>query len=217
MVCSCSVSPSAIKQMQSGQLIIVSGPAGSGKTTLCDRMLSELPQIQRVVTSTTRPPREGEVDRVDYYFFDHATFQAKIDAGEFYEHAHVHSNRYGTLKSEVQDKLAAGTDLLLNMDVQGAAHMRKTAQTDPLLKGKVLTVFIMPPSTEALEARLRGRGTDAEDEVQRRMKVAIEEMKQSPHYDHTILSGTRDEDFAALKAIYEAANCSGRTRQKHDS
>ncbi len=191
--------------MNSGLLIIVSGPAGSGKTTLCDRMLEELPQIERVVTSTTRQPRGGEVDTVDYYFFDHDSFKAKIEAGDFYEYAHVHSNLYGTLKCEVQDKLAAGTDLLLNIDVQGAAQMRETAQNDPLLKGNVCTVFIMPPTIEELEARLRGRGTDAEDEVQRRMKVAVEEMEQSPHYDHTILSGSRDEDFAALRAIYEAA------------
>lgn len=201
----------------SGQLFIVSGPAGSGKTTVCDRMLAEFPGVQRIVTSTTRQPRAGEVDTVDYYFFDRDTFEAKIAAGEFYEYAHVHSNLYGTLKAEVQGKLATGIDLLLNIDVQGAAQMRETAKNDPLLEGKVITIFIMPQNIEALEARLRGRGTDAEDEVQRRMKVAIEEMKQSPHYDHTILSGTRDEDFAALKAIYEAANCSGRTRQKHDS
>jgi guanylate kinase len=168
-------------------------------------MLVEMPQVQRVVTSTTRAPRGCEIDKVDYYFFDHATFEAKIKAGEFYEHAHVHSNLYGTLKSEVQDKLASGTDLLLNIDVQGAAQMRETAQNDPLLKGNVCTVFIMPPSTEALEERLRGRGTDAEDEVQRRLQVAVEEMQQACKYDHTILSGTRDEDFAALKAIYLTA------------
>ncbi|MGJ8649079.1 MAG: guanylate kinase [Opitutaceae bacterium] len=191
--------------MKSGLLIIVSGPAGSGKTTLCDRMLTERPQIERVVTSTTRQPRGGEVDTVDYYFFDHDTFKAKIEAGAFYEYAHVHSNLYGTLKSEVQDKLAAGTDLLLNIDVQGAAQMRETANQDPLLKGNVITVFIMPPSVEELENRLRGRGTDAEDEVQRRMKVALEEMEQSDQYDHTILSASRDEDFAALDAIYQAA------------
>jgi len=190
---------------QSGLLIIVSGPAGSGKTTLCDRMLAEIRQIERAVTSTTRQPRGGEVDTVDYYFFDHDSFQAKIAAGEFYEYAHVHSNLYGTLQSEVQDKLANGTDLLLNIDVQGAAQMRETAQNDPLLKGKVITVFIMPPSVEELEARLRGRGTDPEDEVQRRMKVALEEMKQSKFYDHTILSGSRDEDFAALQTIYGLA------------
>lgn len=191
--------------MKSGLLIIVSGPAGSGKTTLCDRMLTERPQIERVVTSTTRQPRGGEVDTVDYYFFDHDTFKAKIEAGAFYEYAHVHSNLYGTLKSEVQDKLAAGTDLLLNIDVQGAAQMRETADQDPLLKGNVVTVFIMPPSFEELENRLRGRGTDAEDEVQRRLKVAIEEMEQSDQYDHTILSASRDEDFATLDGIYQAS------------
>ena len=190
---------------QSGLLIIVSGPAGSGKTTVCDRMLRELPKIKRVVTSTTRQPRAGEIDSVDYYFFDRATFEAKIEAGDFYEYANVHSNLYGTLKSEVQSKLAAGTDLLLNIDVQGAAQIRKTARNDPLLKGRVVTVFIMPATIEELEARLRGRGTDADDEIARRLKVAVEEMQQSKHYDHTVLSGSRDEDFASLKAIHDRA------------
>lgn len=190
---------------QSGLLFIVSGPAGSGKTTLCERMLAELSEVQRIVTSTTRAPRPGEVDTVDYYFFDHETFEAKVQAGEFYEHAHVHSNRYGTLKSEVQDKLAQGIDLLLNIDVQGAATFRSVAQEDPLLKGKDVSIFIMPPDVAELERRLRGRGTDAEDEVKRRMRVALEEMKQAELYDHIILSGSRDEDFAALKAIYENA------------
>ena len=187
---------------QTGLLIIVSGPAGSGKTTLCDRMLAEVPALCRVVTSTTRKPREGEKDHVDYYFFDHATFEQKIAAGHFYEYAHVHSNIYGTLKSEVQDKLAAGTDLLLNIDEQGAAQMRQTAQTDELLKGHVVTVFIMPRTLEELEQRLRGRATDAEDEIQRRMQVATAEMQQHELYDHTILSGSRDEDFEALQKIY---------------
>lgn len=189
-----------------GQLIIVSGPAGSGKTTLCERMLAKIPGLQRVVTSTTRAPRAGEVDTIDYYFFDKTTFRSKIDAGEFYEYAHVHSNLYGTLKQEVQSKLAAGTDLLLNMDVQGAAHMRNVAQEDPLLKGRVTTVFIMPPTLGELEARLRGRGTDAEDEVQRRLQVARDEIEHSKRYDHTILSGTPEADFAALKQIYEAVD-----------
>ena len=189
---------------QTGLLIIVSGPAGSGKTTLCERMLAEVPELWRVVTSTTRKPRVGEKDHVDYYFFDHATFEQKIAKGHFYEHAHVHSNIYGTFKSEVQDKLAAGTDLLLNIDVQGAAQMRQTALTDELLKGHVVTVFIMPRTLEELEKRLRGRATDAEDEIQRRMQVARSEMQQHELYDHTILSGSRGEDFENLQAIYRA-------------
>lgn len=167
-------------------------------------MLAEIPEIWRVVTSTTRKPRGGEKDHVDYYFFDHATFEEKIAAGHFYEYAHVHSNIYGTLKSEVQDKLAAGTDLLLNIDIQGAAQMRETAKTDELLKGRIITVFIMPPSLEELEQRLRGRGTDDEDEIQRRMKVALEEIEHSDHYDYCLRSASRGEDFANLNAIYRA-------------
>ena len=191
-------------KQESGFLFIVSGPAGIGKTTVCDQMLKEIAGIERAVTSTTRKPRRGEVDTVDYYFFDHDTFQAKIDAGAFYEYALVHNQLYGTLKSEVQGKLATGIDLLLNIDVQGAAQMRETAQNDPILKGKVVTIFIMPPTIEVLAARLRGRATDAEDEIQRRMAVAVEEMQLSKHYDHKILSATREEDFAALLTIYES-------------
>ena len=191
-------------KQKSGFLFIVSGPAGIGKTTVCDQMLKEIPGLERAVTSTTRAPRRGAVDTVDYYFFDHDTFQAKIEAGAFYEHALVHNQLYGTLKSEVQGKLAIGIDLLLNIDVQGAAQMRATAQNDPLLKGKVITIFIMPPTVEVLAARLRARASEAEDEIQRRMAVAVEEMQCSKHYDHTILSGTREEDFASLMAIYES-------------
>lgn len=186
----------------SGLLLIVSGPAGSGKTTVCDRMLAEEPGLQRVVTATTRAPRDGEHDKLDYYFFDHATFDAKVNRGDFYEYAHVHSNRYGTLKSEIQDKLAVGKDLLLNIDVQGAATFREAGRDDPLLKGKVVTVFIMPPSMDELESRLRHRSTDDEAEIQRRLCVARDEMKQRELYDHCILSGTRYEDFEALQRIY---------------
>ena len=191
-------------KQKSGFLFIVSGPAGIGKTTVCDQMLKEIAGVERAVTSTTREPRRGEIDTVDYYFFDHDTFQAKIDAGAFYEYAQVHNQLYGTLKSEVQGKLANGIDLLLNIDVQGAAQMRETAQNDPLLKGKVITIFIMPPTIEVLAARLRGRGTDAEDEIQRRMAVAVEEMQPSKYYDHKIVSATREEDLAALVAIYNS-------------
>lgn len=190
-------------QIKSGRLFIVSGPAGSGKTTLCDRMIAESPQIDRVITATTRAPREGEVDKTDYHFFDYKTFREKIDSGNFYEYATVHGNLYGTLKSEVQEKLSDGIDLLLNIDVQGAAQFREAAKHEPLLKGKIVTIFIMPPSIKVLEARLRNRGTDSEVEIQGRLEVAVEEMAQSSHYEYRISSASRNEDFEALKEIYE--------------
>ena len=141
------------EQIKSGILFILSGPAGCGKTTLCNRMIAELPQIKRVVTSTTRAPRKGEVDKSDYYFFDQKTFEKKINAGEFYEYAQVHGNLYGTLKSEVQEKLDSGCDLLLNIDVQGASQIRKTAQDESSIKGRVVTIFLVPSSIEVLGVR----------------------------------------------------------------
>lgn len=167
-------------------------------------MLAEELALSRVVTSTTRQPRVGETDAIDYYFFDHPSFEANIQAGHFYEYAHVHGHIYGTLKSEVQDKLAAGTDLLLNIDIQGAASFRETAKTDERLAGRLVTVFIMPPNLAELEQRLRRRGSDDEAEIQRRMKVALAEIKHCEHYDYCLRSASRGEDFGNLQAIYRA-------------
>lgn len=167
-------------------------------------MLAEEPNVSRVVTSTTRNPRKGEKDRIDYYFFSASGFETKIKANEFYEYARVHGNLYGTLKSEVQDKLAAGMDLLLNIDIQGATSFREQAKDDGLLKGRLVTIFIMPPSLKELEHRLRERATDPEDEIQRRMKVAVEEIKQCTLYDYCLHSASRREDFENLRAIYRA-------------
>lgn len=185
-------------------LLIVSGPAGSGKTTLCDRMLAEEPAVQRVVTSTTRPPREGEEHGRDYYFFSAEAFEERVAAGAFYEHATVHTNRYGTLKSEIRDKLDAGADLLLNIDVQGAAAFREAAADDPALGGRLATVFIRPPSFKELELRLRERGTDDDDEIRRRLAVAEREVREWDRYDYCLTSASRGEDFDRLHAIYIA-------------
>jgi guanylate kinase len=189
---------------QSGLLIVISGPAGSGKTTLSKRMLVKEPSLHRVVTSTTRKPRKGEKDHIDYHFFDRPAFEAKIKANEFYEYAQVHNNLYGTLKSEVQDKLATGTDLLLVIDVQGANSLREKAKTDEFLKKRLVTVFIMPSGLEELEQRLRKRAADDDDEIQRRLRVAVKEMKQYNLYDYCLHSKSRDEDFESLRAIYHA-------------
>ena len=189
---------------ETGLLIVVSGPAGSGKTTLCDRMLAEETNLSRVVTSTTRKPREGEKDGIDYHFFDLPTFEETIRENGFYEYARVHNNLYGTLKRDVQEKLNTGRDLLLVIDVQGAAALREKAKTDALLQKRLVTVFVMPPSIEELERRLHERATDDPDEIQRRLTVAIEEIKQRLQYDYCLPSASREDDFESLCAIYRA-------------
>lgn len=186
-------------------VFIVSGPAGSGKTTLCGRMLSELsPKIQRVITATTRPPRSGEVNGVDYYFLSDGKFEDAINQGKFYEHAKVHSYCYGILKQEIKDKLAQNIDLLINLDVQGAETLRRVAKEDPDLHNRVVSIFIMPLSVNVLNERLKTRGLDAHEEIERRLGVAQKEVKYWASYDYCIPTGTKEEDFAALLSIYDA-------------
>src|SRR5438132_11741709 len=141
-------------------LVLVSAPSGGGKTTLCTRLMDAKPQMARAVTCTTRPPREGERDGVDYYFLAADSFLKRLQAGNFLEHATVYGNSYGTLKSEVLGKLRQGNDVLLNVDVQGAATIRERALLDPELRSALVTVFLTPPSLTILEERLRKRGTD---------------------------------------------------------
>ncbi len=186
-------------------LMLVSGPAGSGKTTLCDRMTAAFPEkIRRVITCTTRAPRGNERDGVDYRFFDKEIFEEKIAAGEFLEHAVVHQNRYGTRKDDVFAHLEKGFDLLLNLDVQGAGIVREAAKKDARLARSLVSVFLMPPSRDELRARLAGRGTDRHDEVERRMRVAETEMQCWRDYDYCLLSGERESDFERIKAVYLA-------------
>ncbi len=186
-------------------LIIVSGPAGSGKTTVCDRMIDAFsPSLQRLITSTTRAPRQGEQQGKDYYFLTDEEFEERIKAGQFYEWAQVHNHRYGTLKSEILDKLNRNIDLLLNIDVQGAAAFRRAAKVDPLPAGRLLSVFIMPGSIEQLRERLLSRGQDDQAEIERRMQAAKKELAEGENFDYHILTGTREEDFGRLRDIYMA-------------
>jgi guanylate kinase len=187
-------------------LLVVAGPAGSGKTTLCERMVREIPGMQRVVTSTTRPPREGEVDGRDYHFFDNTQFDRLVAEGAFLEWARVHGaeRRYGTLRRVIDEKLAADIDLCMNVDVQGVASIRAAATADRALARRLVTVFLMPPDLDELRRRLRGRAQDDEAEIERRMRTALREIETWPDYDFCVRSGTRDADFAALTAIFRA-------------
>jgi guanylate kinase len=185
-------------------LVLISAPSGGGKTTLCQQLLVARPQMTRAVTCTTRAPRAGESDGVDYHFLDAASFLKRLQAGNFLEHATVYGHSYGTLKSEVLDKLRQGQDVLLNVDVQGAATIRDQAQEEPELKRALVSVFLTPPSMSVLEGRLRKRGTDAEAVIQKRLGVARHEIAQWKHFDYLLLSSTIEEDLRRMLAIVEA-------------
>lgn len=191
-------------------LLVLAGPAGSGKSTLCDRLVAEDPSFSRVITTTTRAPREGEINGVHYHFFSPAEFDGKVERGEFLEWAWVHAEtgdrnrRYGTLASSVLEPLARGHNLVMSVDVQGVESFRRAALVNPLLKQAMITVFILVDH-ERLVARMRSRAQDHEEEIARRMQTAEAELREAQKFDFIIESHTRDEDFAALLHILEKA------------
>jgi guanylate kinase len=197
-------SQSKARAAPSPLLVLISAPSGGGKTTLCQQLLAARPQMTRAVTCTTRPPREGERDGVDYHFLDAASFLRRVQAGDFLEHATVYGHRYGTLKIEVVSKLRQGRDVLLNVDVQGAATIREKAEDDAELKRALVTVFLTPPSMAIVEERLRKRGTDSPAVIQTRLSVARQEIAQWNHFDYLLLSASIQEDLRRMLAIVEA-------------
>src|SRR5258708_9914531 len=185
-------------------LLVISAPSGGGKTTLCEQLEAHNPSTVRAITCTTRPPREGEKDGVDYYFLDANTFLKRVQAGNFLEHATVYGNSYGTLKSEVLGKLRHGKDVVLNVDVQGAAAIRTEAESDPELQRALVTVFLAPPSMGALEQRLKKRGMDSAAAIQKRLSVARQEIAQCKQFDYLIVSSDIPEDLRRMQAIMDA-------------
>jgi guanylate kinase len=185
-------------------LIVISAPSGGGKTTLQDQLLAANPGMARAVTCTTREPRPGEKDGEDYYFLDATSFLKRVQAGNFLEHATVFGNSYGILKSEVLSKLRAGKDVLLNVDVQGAATIRDRAASDPELKAALVQVFLTPPSLAILEERLKRRGTDSPAVIQKRLSVARQEIAQWKNFDYLIISTTIAEDLRRMQCVIEA-------------
>jgi guanylate kinase len=182
-------------------LVLISAPSGAGKTTLACGLLAATPGMERVVTCTTRPPRGGERDGVDYHFFQRDEFERRVAAGAFLEHAEVYGNRYGTLKSSVLDRLKAGVDVVLSVDVQGAETIRAVAAKDEAIGSALVSVFIMPASVEELERRLRGRNEDSDAVVERRLALARQEMEHWRQFQYLLLSGTREEDLASMQRV----------------
>jgi guanylate kinase len=185
-------------------LVLISAPSGGGKTTLCHQLLAARPDMTRAVTCTTREPRNNEKDGVDYYFLDAASFLKRLQAGNFLEHATVYGHSYGILKSEVLGKLRLGKDVLLNVDVQGAATIRSRAEEDPELKRSLVTVFLTPASISVLENRLRKRATDTEVTIQKRLSVARQEIAQWKNFDYLIISRSVADDLNHMQSIIEA-------------
>jgi guanylate kinase len=185
-------------------LILISAPSGGGKTTLCDQLLKARPDMTRAITCTTRAPRPGEKDGVDYHFLQAGDFLKRVQSGNFLEHATVYGNSYGLLKSELLGKLRQGKDVLLNVDVQGAATIREKTESEPELKRALVTIFLTPAPLTVLEERLKKRGADAAAVIEKRLAVAKQEIAQWKNFDYLLLSGTKQEDLRRTLAIVEA-------------
>lgn len=182
-------------------LLVIAGPAGSGKTTLCDRVVREVPGFSRVITTTTRAPRPGEINGVHYHFLTPERFDAKLAAGEFLEWAWVHKkNRYGTLASSVLGPLEVGQSLIINVDVQGVRNFRAAAQVYPLLARHMASIFINV-TIEELRRRMVQRGQDPHAEIAHRLETAEQELLEAEKFDFRIESRSRDDDFQELLQI----------------
>ena len=180
-----------------GTLYVFAAPSGAGKTSLVKALVDQSDGIEVSVSHTTRAPRPGEVDGVNYHFTDVATFNAMVNEGAFLEHAQVFDNFYGTAKANIKERLAAGVDVILEIDWQGARQVRQQFPDS-------LGVFILPPSRQALEDRLRGRGQDGDEVIARRMQDAVSEMSHYAEFDFLVINDDFDTALEELKAVITA-------------
>ncbi len=176
-----------------GKLFIISGPSGTGKGTICKRLIDET-DVEISVSMTTRHPREGEVDGKSYYFTSKEQFQQAIENDGFLEWAEVYGNYYGTPKAKVEEKLAAGTDVLLEIDIQGALNVKEAYPNG-------IFIFILPPSMAELRKRITGRGTDSEESINLRLSQTLKEVSYIDKYDYCVVNGELDEAVARVKSI----------------
>lgn len=186
-----------------GLPFVVSAPSGTGKTTVCRELVARDPGVVFSVSHTTRKPREGEREGVDYHFVDEAVFLAMVAKGAFLEHARYSGHRYGTSWAAIEAPLARGLDVLLEIETEGARQVRGR-------RADACLVFLLPPSRAALERRLRGRGTDREDEVARRLAIARGELQAAPLFDAFVVNDALERAVADLEAIVAAARAGGR-------
>jgi len=176
---------------------VVTGPSGVGKGTLIRGLLERMPELGLSVSATTRGPRPGEQDGVDYHFLTPEQFQVRVEAGDFVEHADYSGNRYGTLRSELERRLADGNGVVLEIEVQGARQVRGAMP-------EAIAVFIAPPSRDALRARLVGRGTDSSEQVDARLKTAEQELEAQPEFAHVVVNDRLEDATDELVEIVRA-------------
>lgn len=176
------------------RVFVITGPSGVGKGTLIRGLMERLGALELSVSATTRPPRPGEHDGVDYHFLTREQFEQRVARGDFVEHADYAGRRYGTLRSELQERVNAGVPVVLEIEVQGARQVRAAMP-------EAVQVFIAPPSLDALRTRLIGRGTDDADEVERRLRVAEQELKAQPEFAHVVINDRLDEALERLVAV----------------
>jgi guanylate kinase len=186
------------------KVFVITGPSGVGKGTLIRTLLQRVPELELSVSATTRKPRLGETHGVDYHFLDEQEFDRRIEADEFVEHAAYSGRRYGTLRSDLEQRLARGVPVVLEIELQGA---RQVAESMP----EAERIFIAPPSDEALRIRLEGRGTDSPAEVARRLETAREELRAQAEFPHVIYNDRLEDAVAALEELVRSALASDAT------
>ncbi len=184
-----------LKVERRGLMLVLSSPSGAGKTTISRAILRDEHDLAMSVSATTRPPRPGEVHSKDYCFISEAEYRQMIAAGDLLEHAKVFDNYYGTPKAHVERQLAAGKDVMFDIDWQGTQQLKASARDD------LVSVFILPPSLKELERRLRGRAQDSEEVMHKRMERAADEMSHWPEYDYVVINQNVDESIAQVKSI----------------
>jgi guanylate kinase len=184
------------------RVFVITGPSGVGKGTLIRGLLERVPGLELSVSATTRDPRPGERPGVDYHFLDAEEFERRVQGGDFVEQADYSGRRYGTLRSELERRLAEGAPVVLEIEVQGARQVRETLP-------EAVLVFIAPPSTEALRARLVGRGTDAGEQIEQRMRTAERELEARPEFAHVVVNDRLEQATDELARIVTGALAEG--------
>lgn len=193
-----------MSEVSQGKLFVISAPSGAGKTTLVRRLITARPDLAFSISYTTRSPRAGETDGLDYYFLDRAEFERMRDDGAFLEHAEVFGHLYGTGRDQVENLCLSGQDVLLEIDWQGAQQVMRN---DP----DCCSIFILPPSVEELERRLRGRGTDDEEVIQRRLNEALGDMSHWPEFNHVVVNENLETAASSLLDILAEDSTATRT------